>query len=155
MPVSDLFEAEVQILELLEYKPILSKGYQCVLHIHTSADEAVIKDIMVSYEKNDRGDVIEKQRPQFTKSFAKIICRIQTRVPIPLEKHDALAHLGKFTIRDEGKTIALGKVLKYKPVKAVAPAAKVEGGAAAEGKAKEENKLGEDGQVAMAMTEQV
>ena len=27
MPVTDLFEAEVQILELLDYKPILSKGY--------------------------------------------------------------------------------------------------------------------------------
>lgn len=63
MPVSELFEAEVEILELLDYKPILSKGYQCILHIHTSADEAVIKDIMVSYEKNDRGDVTEKQKP--------------------------------------------------------------------------------------------
>jgi hypothetical protein len=25
--------------------------------------------------------------------------------------------MGRFTLRDEGKTIALGKVLKYKPVK--------------------------------------
>jgi len=25
--------------------------------------------------------------------------------------------MGRFTIRDEGKTIALGKVLKYRPVK--------------------------------------
>ena len=27
MPVSDLFEAEIEVLELLSYKPILSKGY--------------------------------------------------------------------------------------------------------------------------------
>lgn len=27
MPVTDLFEAEVEVLELLSYKPILSKGY--------------------------------------------------------------------------------------------------------------------------------
>ena len=27
MPVTDLFEAELEILELLSYKPILSKGY--------------------------------------------------------------------------------------------------------------------------------
>jgi peptide chain release factor subunit 3 len=90
MPVSDLFEAEVDVLELLSYKPILSKGYQCILHIHTVADEATIKDIVVAYEKNDKGDVTEKQKPQFTKSFAKMICRIQTRVPIPLEKHETL-----------------------------------------------------------------
>jgi hypothetical protein len=25
--------------------------------------------------------------------------------------------MGRFTLRDEGKTIAVGKVLKYKPVK--------------------------------------
>jgi len=27
--------------------------------------------------------------------------------------------LGRFTLRDEGKTIAVGKVLKYKPAKEV------------------------------------
>lgn len=117
MPITDLFEAEVDILELLSYKPILSKGYQCILHVHTVADEATVKDIMVAYEKNEKGDVIEKQKPQFTKSFSRIICRIQTRVPIPIEKHDTIPQMGRFTLRDEGKTIALGKILKYKPVK--------------------------------------
>jgi len=63
VPVSDLFEAEVEVLELLSYKPILSKGYQCILHIHTVADEATIKEILVSHEKNEKGDVIEKQKP--------------------------------------------------------------------------------------------
>jgi len=38
-------------------------------------------------------------------------------VPIPLEKYESIAHMGRFTLRDEGKTIALGKVLKYKPAK--------------------------------------
>ncbi len=60
MPVSDLFEAEIDVLELLNYKPILSKGYQCILHIHTVADEATIKDILVSYEKTEKGDILEK-----------------------------------------------------------------------------------------------
>lgn len=59
-PVTDIFEAEIELLELLSYKPIMSKGYQCILHIHTSADEAVVKDIMVSYEKNERGEIVEK-----------------------------------------------------------------------------------------------
>lgn len=125
MPVTDLFEAEVQILELLDYKPILSKGYQCILHIHTVAEEAIIKDIIVAYEKNDKGDVTEKVRPQFTKSFAKITCRIQTRIPIALEKTDAIEHLGRFTLRDEGRTIALGRVIKYKPTKVVAQVAPI------------------------------
>jgi peptide chain release factor subunit 3 len=117
MPCTDLFEAEVDIFQLLSYKPILSKGYQFILHIHTVAEEAVVKDIMVSYEKNDRGETVEKQKPQFTMSFAKIICRIQTRIPICLEKYESIPQMGRFTMRDEGMTIASGKVLKYKPVK--------------------------------------
>lgn len=117
VPVTDLFEAEVDVLELLNYKPILSKGYQCILHIHTVADEATIKDILVSYEKNEKGEIVEKQRPQFTKSHAKIICRIQTRIPVALEKHETIPQMGRFTLRDEGKTIAVGRVLKYKPIK--------------------------------------
>lgn len=117
IPVSDLIEVELELLELLSYKPILSKGYQFVIHIHTVADDAVIKDLLVAYEKNDRGEITEKIKPQFTTSFSRVICRIQTRIPIALEKHDTMPQMGRFTLRDEGKTIALGKVIKYKPVK--------------------------------------
>jgi hypothetical protein len=28
------FDAQLVILELLEHKPILTAGYQCILHIH-------------------------------------------------------------------------------------------------------------------------
>ena len=46
MPASVLFEAEIDVLELLEYKPIISKGYTCMIHIHTHSDEVTIKDII-------------------------------------------------------------------------------------------------------------
>jgi peptide chain release factor subunit 3 len=127
MPISDLFEAEVEVLELLDYKPILSKGYQCILHIHTVADDCVIKEILVAWEKNDRGEITEKIKPQFTKSYSKITCRIQTRIPICLEKYESSGILGRFTLRDEGKTIALGKILKYKPAKVQTTAAPIQG----------------------------
>jgi hypothetical protein len=45
----------------------------------------------------------------------KIICRIVPRNPIAIEKFDVIPQMGRFTLRDEGKTIAVGKVLKYKP----------------------------------------
>ena len=50
-------------------------------------------------------------------SFAKIICRIETRIPICLEKHETIEQMGRFTLRDEGMTLGSGKVLKYKPIK--------------------------------------
>jgi len=123
VPVTELFEAELDILELLAYKPIMSKGYQCMMHIHTVSDEVQIKELLRSFEKNEKGDVTEKEMPKFVKAHTKLICRISTRIPVPLEKHDVLPQLGRFTLRDEGRTIAVGKILKYKPANAVALAA--------------------------------
>jgi peptide chain release factor subunit 3 len=68
MPVTTLFEAEVDVLDLLDYKPILSKGYNCIMHIHTYNDEIVVQEIIKSEERNDKGEVTIKQKPSFTRS---------------------------------------------------------------------------------------
>ena len=89
-----------------------------MLHMHTFADECSIKDILIAYEKDPgSGQIVTKENPKFTRSFATIRARVTTRVPIPLEKFEVVPELGKFTLRDEGKTIAVGKVLRYKPYK--------------------------------------
>ena len=41
--------------------------------------------------------------------------RIGTKVPIPVEKVSECAPLGRFTLRDEGKTIAIGRVTRFIP----------------------------------------
>lgn len=115
MPVTDIFEAEIDILDLLDYKPILSKGYNCIMHIHTYNDEITIKDIIRSDQTDDKGEVTTKHKPQFARSQTKIICRVVPRNPLAMEKFDTIQQMGRFTLRDEGKTIAVGKVLKYKP----------------------------------------
>lgn len=56
VPVSELLEVELNVHQLLPYKPILSKGYQFIMHLHTVAEEAQIKDLMVSWERNDKGE---------------------------------------------------------------------------------------------------
>jgi hypothetical protein len=115
MPVTEIFEAEIDVLDLLEYKPIISRGYNCVMHIHTWADEITIKDIVKSIEVDKQGKEVVKDKPQFAKGQTKIICRIAPRTQVSLEKFETINQLGRFTLRDEGKTIAVGKVLKYKP----------------------------------------
>lgn len=118
MPASEVFEAEIELLELLDFKPIFSRGYQCMLHMHTFADDCSIKDILVAYEKDPAtGQIVTKENPKFTRSFSTIRARVTTRVPIPLEKFEVVPELGRFTLRDEGKTIAVGRVLRYKPYK--------------------------------------
>ena len=59
MPVTMLFEAEVELFELLDYKPIVSKGYTCMMHCHTFADDCVIKDIMSCQVKNNTSGLME------------------------------------------------------------------------------------------------
>ena len=117
MPNSEMFEAELDILQLIEHKPIISSGYQCVIHIHTVSDECHVAKILTSFDRNDKGEVVEKKQPRFVKSWTRTIVRIQTRIPICLEKHETNVQLGRFTLRDEGRTIAVGKVLRYKPAK--------------------------------------
>jgi peptide chain release factor subunit 3 len=115
MPVTDVFEAEMDILDLLEYKPIISKGYTCMMHIHTFNDEVVIKDIIRVIERNDKGEEVTTERPKFARGQTKVIARMTVRAPIALEKFDSIEQMGRFTLRDEGKTICIGKVLRYKP----------------------------------------
>jgi len=90
MPVTDIFEAEIHILDLLEYKPIISKGYTCIMHIHTYNDEVTIKDIVRSVEINEKGEEVVKEKPLYAKSHTKIICRVAPRFPIALEKFDTI-----------------------------------------------------------------
>jgi len=90
MPVTQLFEAEIELLELLDYKPILSRGYTCIMHIHTYADDCTIKDIIQSNEKQNDGSIVTKENPKFTRSFAKIRARVTTRLPLAMEKVDSI-----------------------------------------------------------------
>lgn len=47
------------------------------------------------------------------------IVRIKIGVPISVEKFADNAQLGSFTLRDEGLTIAMGKILRLKPLNKV------------------------------------
>lgn len=115
MPVTEIFEAEMDILELLEYKPILSKGYTCIMHCHTFNEEVVVKEILSCTETNEKGEKTTKLKPQFARSQNVIKCRITPKNPMAIEKFDSIPSMGRFTLRDEGKTICIGRVLKYKP----------------------------------------
>lgn len=76
-----------------------------------------MKDILEATEKQTNGEMLTRKAPKYVKSFAKLLVRIQVKNPIALEKYDTLPQLGRFTLRDEGRTIAVGRVTKYKPHK--------------------------------------
>ena len=90
-PVTMLFEAEIELYELLEHKPIISKGYTCIMHCHTFADEIVVKDIMSVTEKNlASGQLETKDAPKFVKAFSTCRVRITTKNPLAMEKFETI-----------------------------------------------------------------
>lgn len=54
-----------------------------------------------------------------------MVVRIQVEKPICVELFENVPQLGRFTLRDEGRTIAIGKIIKLpKSLKEGAPEAK-------------------------------
>lgn len=119
VPTAEILEAEIELLELLNYKPVFTRGYSAIFHMHTLAEDCTVKDIIQATEMDQSsGEATVKDKPKFIRSFAKARVRIAFKAPVCLEKYTVLPALGQFTLRDEGKTIALGKVLRYKPASA-------------------------------------
>jgi peptide chain release factor subunit 3 len=49
---------------------------------------------------------------KFVKSASAVIARIAVEKPICAELFSVVPQLGRFTLRDEGRTIAIGKIVK-------------------------------------------
>ncbi|CAI8505027.1 unnamed protein product [Pichia kudriavzevii] len=101
------FEAQVAIVEL---KSILSSGFSCVMHVHTAIEEVTFTQLLHKLEKGTNRK--SKKAPAFAKQGMKIIAILETTEPVCLETYDDYQQLGRFTLRDQGQTIAIGKVTK-------------------------------------------
>lgn len=102
------FDAQLQILELLEHKAIFTAGYRAVLHVHAIVEECEIIELLQQIDPKTKK--VLKKKPLFVKSNAIILCRIQVGALICVERFSDFPQLGRFTLRDEGKTVAIGKV---------------------------------------------
>lgn len=108
VPVVTQFEAQLMIVELLEHNSIFTVGYKSVLHIHTCVEECEITKLVAEVDMKTK----EQKKAKFIKQGGLCICRISVEKPICIEAFSDVAALGRFTLRDEGRTIAIGKVTK-------------------------------------------
>uniref|UniRef100_A0A061S9M0 G1 to S phase transition protein n=1 Tax=Tetraselmis sp. GSL018 TaxID=582737 RepID=A0A061S9M0_9CHLO len=114
-PVVHQFETQLAILDLLEHKPILSAGYKAVLHIHCAVEECeIIKLVSVLDQKTK-----EAKKAKFVKSGNIAFVRIRTERAVCVDLFEKVPQLGRFTLRDEGRTIAIGKITKLPEKKIV------------------------------------
>ncbi|GBG87455.1 hypothetical protein CBR_g45513 [Chara braunii] len=103
------FEAQLQILELLDHKAIFTAGYKAVLHIHAIVEECEILKLIAQIDPKTKKKM--KKPVLFVKTGAVVDCRIQVAQVVCVELFKEFPQLGRFTLRDEGKTVAIGKVI--------------------------------------------
>ena len=101
------FEAQ---LAILEHRNIICAGYSAVMHAHSLNEEVSLAALLHYYDKKTGKK--SRRGPPFAKKGMKIIALIETTAPVCLERFKDYAQLGRFTLRDEGKTVAIGKVTK-------------------------------------------
>ncbi|KAM0747560.1 hypothetical protein T439DRAFT_336500 [Meredithblackwellia eburnea MCA 4105] len=108
-PVHTVTSFEAQLV-ILDHKNIITAGYGAVMHVHTAAEEVSLTALLHYFDKKTGRK--SKRPPQFAKKGQKVIALLETTAPICIEKFDDHPQLGRFTLRDEGKTVAIGKVVK-------------------------------------------
>jgi len=101
------FKAMLQLIELPEERPVLTSGYKAVIHIHVACEEC---EILKLYECTSLKDRKKEKNPKFCRENSAVVCSIHLNRPTAVDVFSGVAQLGRFTLRDEGKTIAIGKV---------------------------------------------
>ncbi|KAF8529198.1 P-loop containing nucleoside triphosphate hydrolase protein [Hysterangium stoloniferum] len=108
-PVRAVRQFEAQ-LAILDHKNIICAGYGAVMHVHTLSEEVTLAALISYFDKKTGRR--SKKPPQFAKKGQKIVALIEATAPVCVERFADYPQLGRFTLRDEGKTVAIGKITK-------------------------------------------
>ncbi|KAH7887771.1 P-loop containing nucleoside triphosphate hydrolase protein [Phlebopus sp. FC_14] len=108
-PVHAVRQFEAQ-LAILEHKNIICAGYSAVMHVHTLAEEITLPALLHYFDKATGRK--SRKPPQFAKKGQKIVALVESALPVCVERFVDYPQLGRFTLRDEGRTVAIGKVTK-------------------------------------------
>ncbi len=110
--VAEEFTARVFIIW---HPTAITVGYTPVVHIHTASVACRIVEIQAKLDP--RTGKVAEQNPQFIKMGDAAIVRFKPIKPLVVEKYSEFPPLGRFAMRDMGKTIGIGVVVDVKPMK--------------------------------------
>ena len=111
-PVNCVSAFEAQIV-LIDLKSILSAGFSCVLHVHAAIEEVTFDALLHKLEKGTGRK--SKKPPTHAVKGQSIIARLVVQGGagrVCVERFEDYPQLGRFTLRDQGQTIAIGKITK-------------------------------------------
>jgi peptide chain release factor subunit 3 len=109
----DKIICQIYILDMPENTRIMTAGFSAMFHAHTCEEECTILKIFET--TNAKGLIVKGAR--FASVGMTCICMIQLAQTVPVETYADYPFLGRFTLRTEGKTIAIGKINKLPPKK--------------------------------------
>lgn len=109
----DKIICQVAIMDMPDNMKIVTAGFQCMFHAHCCEEECTITKIFET--TSPKGQVTKGAR--FANVGMRCICMIEVERAVPVDTYDSMPFLGRFTLRTEGKTIAIGKITKLPPKK--------------------------------------
>jgi elongation factor 1-alpha len=110
--VADEFTARVVVIW---HPTAISVGYTPVVHVHTASVACRISELVSKLDPKT-GQEVEKN-PQFLKMGEAGIVKFKPIKDLVVEKFNEFQPLGRFAMRDMGKTIGVGIVIDVKPKK--------------------------------------
>ncbi|KNC85292.1 hypothetical protein SARC_02515 [Sphaeroforma arctica JP610] len=107
-PVVSEFDAQIVLLDV---EHIVAAGFDCVAHVHATVEEVRFKALIATIDR--KTGKIDQKKPRFAKQDQIIVARLEcTTGVLCMELFKTLPQMGRFTLRDKGKTIAIGKIMK-------------------------------------------
>ncbi|HDH06954.1 MAG TPA: translation elongation factor EF-1 subunit alpha [Thermoproteales archaeon] len=97
---------------VLYHPTAITAGYTPVLHIHTAT--VPVKFLELQKKLDPRTGAPIQDNPQYIKQGDVAIVRFKPLKPVVVEKYSEFPPLGRFAIRDSGRTIAAGVVIDLK-----------------------------------------
>lgn len=111
MKKATVFLAQLYLVELSETRPIFTAGYDCIMHVHTCETEVTVTRMVSILDPKTKQ---EKKNPRFAKQGAQVTVELTVPQSIAIAPFDEQPQLGRLTLRDEGRSIAIGKILRMK-----------------------------------------
>jgi len=110
--VAEEFVARIFVL----YHPTaIGAGYTPVLHIHTATVPVRFAELVKKLDPRTGATV--EDHPSYLRQGEAAIVKLKPLKPVVVEKYSEFPPLGRFAIRDSGRTIAAGTVIDVKPAK--------------------------------------
>lgn len=100
-------------LRIMDYKSIIAAGFQSIMHIHTLTEEVKLTNLICKIDlKTGEKIRYKKGVAKFISNGDLAIVRFESAGNICIEEFAKFERMGRLTLRDEGKTIAMGTIAK-------------------------------------------